>query len=85
MAQNRKRKVELLNAYFFICPECGTTNYGRGCTNEMAQEDIDQLKIDLGIELDEPGEFYFLPEEVACEACLKEFDVEPGPDDIDQK
>lgn len=83
MAQEKsKKKVELHDAFFFICPECGKTTFLKGMIQEMSEEDLTEMKSVAGIDLEDDGYFLNIPEEVACHHCKEGFDVDLEEDDI---
>lgn len=72
-----KNKVELRPAYEWTCDECGRDNFVGGVIVEIDEHMQTEL---LAMGLDEPmcetGQWQTQPEEVTCDHCGAEFEVE---------
>jgi len=70
------RKVELLPAHVWTCPECGVDNFERCNTSDPTYEEKLEL-MDIGLTEDIIEEFQTLdlPTEVFCTNCGEEFEV----------
>lgn len=68
--------VELHDAFFFICPNCGKENYKRGIVAEMSEEEESKIKEQMGIDPWQEGQFVMAPDKVSCKKCKKSFMVE---------
>lgn len=82
------KKAEMHPAYSWVCSECGTLNFIAGRAIELSEEDIAELKEELGIEVYEEGSFYKYPNTCKCSACQEEFECqhhsEPFEDDDEE-
>lgn len=75
--RNRKTKVELQQAFLWVCDECGRDNFERSRTvergseewNEVVKEFLDQTGCEF-------GEISTAPIAVKCGHCGTEFGVE---------
>jgi hypothetical protein len=86
-----KEIVELMPAFFWICPECGIDNFIRSMVPTMNERDEEEFKRQVldehGVDLSEShGMFMLVPEKVKCSGCDIEFKTipynvgEPGGD-----
>jgi len=69
-------KIELHMAYVWDCDSCGRENFCRGAVLEFSEEDRAELREEHGVEEWESGEWMSAPEEVTCQHCGKEFEVD---------
>lgn len=69
--------VELHQAFFWECPNCGVTNLSQGVILEINQEESEELIEDYGMEpeIATTGNWVTLPEEVECSECGKEYET----------
>lgn len=67
-------KVELHNAYFFVCDECGKDSFGR--LLPIGQDERDELADDFGIDAAAAGSWLMRPDVVRCQWCDATFTVE---------
>jgi hypothetical protein len=58
-------KVELHQAFFWDCPECGLEMFERG----VVCENIEEMRGEYGIEPWVEGDFVLMPQEVECKNC----------------
>lgn len=65
--------VELNQAYFWICPECGLDNYDRLLHMEMSPEEKDAMYEDLADEETTSLSVVRYPMEVTCIFCGNEY------------
>lgn len=61
--------IEVHPAYVFDCDECGAENFVRAIVPEMSQEELDELRIEHGVQPWEAGQFTAFPNEVVCSKC----------------
>jgi DNA-directed RNA polymerase subunit RPC12/RpoP len=71
----KNAEIELHDAFYFVCSECGETTFVKAMRIEMSEEDEEQLKEELGISDDQHGCFHSGPTEVTCSKCKAEFQV----------
>jgi len=75
--------VELHDAFFFICPECGETGWVKGVHVDLSQEDMEDLEEDTG-----PlgaGVLMRAPDSVTCKKCNKTFKALMEGDDGEEE
>lgn len=79
------KKVELHQAFFFICPNCGAENYKRAMDPEMSDEEMEDIKQELGMPAWDADSGYFLlvPTEVKCKKCKRKFETEEEEEDLE--
>lgn len=75
--------VDLYLAFGWVCPECGENQYVSGVTEEMSDEDREDILEALGFESLSQGEFVDKPDSVVCRSCESEF-VVSSPDSDDE-
>lgn len=71
-----EESIELHDAFFFICPNCGKENYKRALAAEMSKEEEASIKAEMGIDPWQEGQFVMAPDKVECKKCKKRFVVE---------
>lgn len=64
-------RVELHDAFFFICPECGKTGWVKALRAEMSEEEKQEMQDQMG----GPGCMMMAPNSVKCERCKMEFEA----------
>lgn len=65
--------VELRPAYVWDCPECGKEVFERGLVPEMAEDDRQAVREEMGVQPWEEGCIMAMPETVRCPHCGAEF------------
>jgi hypothetical protein len=70
------RKLELHIAYTWDCESCGRENFCRAVRPSLAQDEIDEMRLEHGIEEEDQGEWMMAPATVTCEHCLANYEVE---------
>lgn len=70
------RKIELHQAFFWICDDCGIHNFERAVLYESSDEEINELKGELGVQPWEDGVLVTTPQKVKCTFCRSEFETE---------
>jgi len=68
--------VELMQAFSWICPNCGKRNFTRAIGWEGSPEDEIRLKGELGVPFDEEGDLVSVPTKVVCGNCDTEYKSE---------
>lgn len=76
-------KVELLPAFFWICPECGIDNFERGLVAEMSDAEMIDIRQELDLSEFEEVELVGHPEEVTCKECNTEYEAICQDDDCE--
>jgi len=78
----KETTVELHDAFYFICPECGNTGWVKATRIEMGDEEMRTMDEEMGFS--GPGMYMKAPEQVTCENCKKNFEATmEGEDDED--
>lgn len=68
--------VELRQAWEWTCDECGRDNFARAITAELSKEELEEVKVKMGIFDMNPGDLVTQPTEVICRFCGTIFTVE---------
>jgi hypothetical protein len=71
-----RKMVELLTAWFWICPTCGKRNFETGTDPELGPDEAVAARRKLGIEPWDDGDLTLMPVIVRCHHCGEDFDVE---------
>lgn len=66
-------EVELLPAYMFDCPDCGRENFARGLVPSLSEEEIEEMRAEMGLSEFDAGHFMQMPTEVSCKHCWSKF------------
>lgn len=69
-------KVGLHPAWSWDCPDCGSENFERGLAPEMADEDAQEIREEMGIEPGDEGCIMQMPTLVYCHACGCDYETE---------
>lgn len=70
-------KVELIPAFFWICPECGVDNFERAVIIELTHQERKEIAENNDIDEEvENGDIMSYPEEVECSFCQTEYETE---------
>lgn len=73
-------KVELEIAFEWVCPNCQQQNFVSGVIAELDDETKAELSEEYPGDL-KTGDFMVKPEEVVCDSCGHEFEVDIEEDD----
>lgn len=65
--------VELRPAYQWTCPLCGLDHYAPGIVVEKSDEEIQEMRLEHGVDPDDFGDFMMMPSEVQCGHCNQWF------------
>lgn len=65
--------VELLPAYRWCCPECGTENFEVAYIKEMSDEEVQQLREEYGMDDSQRPALVQRADEVKCKECERWF------------
>ena len=72
-------KTELMQAFSWICNNCGRRNFERAIAVEMAEEEKEEFKRQAGIEPWQEGfiggDWVQAPRYVVCEKCETEYET----------
>lgn len=83
------KSVELLDAFMWLCPECGKKNFAQAVTIEMSDKDKKEIFSLEPWEDTPPGDFLSMPNVVSCVGCKEKFstkdpyDYDEGADDAE--
>lgn len=79
------KKVELYQAFFWVCPECEIENFCKAIPTEPDQEDIDNLREIMNIDNPESEipPIYVVPYNVSCSNCNAQFTTSTDDDEAD--
>lgn len=77
LVRTDKKKVELIPAFTWTCPDCGTDHFTRAIVAEMSPEELQELRERLDVEPWEEGHLLTNPKVVTCPDCQQEFDCDP--------
>lgn len=83
MLKQKTEKVDLMQAFSWICPLCGTRNFERAIRMEMEEEKEKNIKegiTDCNAWVDNSGGLYMAPTHVTCKRCTKKYEVNQGED-----
>jgi len=61
-------------AFVWDCDACGEENFVRAIRIEKTEEEMAEMRSDLGIEEDDDGEFLGMPSGVMCQSCGTEYE-----------
>lgn len=67
--ENFHEKVELIPAFVWDCPECGQENFERAIVPEFSPEQMQEMRLERGIDPLEDGDFLVSPTNVECKHC----------------
>jgi len=82
MMAEKNGRIELHQAWFWDCPNCGDENFCRSVTLELTDEDkeeIAELTRTMPFE-HQTGDWISAPSDVTCRSCGKDFEVERDGD-----
>lgn len=71
--QTKIENVELRLAFAWTCPECGTDHFERSINAEMSPRELDELRVEHGVQPWESGHFHTSPNVVVCPDCENQF------------
>jgi len=79
------KKVELLPAFVWTCPNCGIDKFERAVVPELTDEDKFKMRLEYGVEREDvEGLFMMAPTEVQCIECKTYFEtMDFGEEDED--
>ena len=69
----KTENVELRHAFAWTCPECGLDHFERAIHAEMSQEELEELRVEHGVQPWESGHFTTSPKSVTCPDCKQKF------------
>jgi DNA-directed RNA polymerase subunit M/transcription elongation factor TFIIS len=68
--------IELHEAFMWDCDNCGVENFERAVRPELTEEEIQELKDEVGIMDEEEGIFLMAPKTVTCSKCGTQYQTE---------
>ena len=68
--------VELMQAFSWICPNCGKRNFTRAIGWEGSPEDEIRIKGELGVPFEEEGDLVSVPNKVSCVKCEMKYNTD---------
>ncbi|MEM9588515.1 MAG: hypothetical protein AAGA03_14620 [Planctomycetota bacterium] len=77
------KKVELIPASFWTCPECGSGQFVRNIAVEASPEEIADLRDQLGVQPWQEGVLLADPKSVTCSECNATFEAVGYMEDAD--
>lgn len=67
------KEVELHAAYVWDCDDCGRENFTRGCTPNLSDEEVQEIREELNLDDGHFGNFVLMPDTVECKFCKTKF------------
>jgi hypothetical protein len=80
-----KDSVELLDAFMWICADCGKKNFVQAVTVEMSDEDKKEMFSLEPWEPTPPGDFLSMPEVVVCDRCKKKYATQDPSEPLEEE
>ncbi len=82
-----KQKVDLMQAFSWICPECGKRNFEKAIAMEMDSEKEKEIKEGISAcdyWMSFTGGLFMGPSKVSCVGCNKKFEVNQEEEETEE-